>query len=340
MLIHSLTPLASRFQLIDYPDTRKVHIGNIPIIGGICIYITLIASLFLSELLFSMTVDSPIKWLLGTGGILMITGIIDDMRTLPATYRLYIQIIVTSLMYFGSNIHIRTLAYMPSEYILTSSILEYPLTIFAVVGITNAFNFMDGIDGLTGNLTNITLLMIISIIALLHKDVMHFQAISILMGSIFGYLLINLSLISKHKVFLGDAGSTLLGYIVAWTVIYYSQLPKESALPPSLTLWLLTLPVIDTLTVIYRRISKKQNIFHSDRQHLHHIFMRSGFNTTQTLFALCIFSFSCALIGFIIYLLVGDLLTTVLFILLPIAYHTIIIKHAVKFSQFLRNKFK
>ena len=135
----------------------------------------------------------------------------------------------------------------------------------------------DGIDGLAGMQALISTLAISAIITLMDRELIHEPYLDVFRGAIGGYLLVNLAIVSRRKVFLGDAGSMMIGFICAWIAIYYAQLPPAKGLPPSLALWIFAVPVMDTMTLIVRRLLLGRSPFSADRKHLHHIFLRLGF---------------------------------------------------------------
>jgi UDP-N-acetylmuramyl pentapeptide phosphotransferase/UDP-N-acetylglucosamine-1-phosphate transferase len=153
--------------------------------------------------------------------------------------------------------------------------LGIPITIFAVVGLTNGFNMVDGIDGLASGHMLVGLGSVCLTLYLTRGQVHQLEWLLILMSAVFAFWLVNLSLTPLKPVFLGDAGSLLLGFVMAWTLIYYTQKPV-ALMHPVAALWCVTIPVFDTLVVIARRIKNKRSPFAPDRNHFHHLFVDMG----------------------------------------------------------------
>ena len=144
--------------------------------------------------------------------------------------------------------------------------LGIPFTIFAVVGVSNAFNMLDGKDGLAGSVSVAT---IACLLLLLYLNDIFFNWGLILIMSLLVFLAFNLNLFgSKRKIFLGDHGSNALGYSIAWTLIFLSQ--EENIITPISAIWFVFLPITDTLLTIIIRLKSSKSLFHGDRQHFHH----------------------------------------------------------------------
>lgn len=271
-----LTPFAPRLRLLDEPNFRKQHGTSVPMVGGIAIYLVILASM--------MIVDPPVKlsWLMLSVSILVAVGALDDAFGLGVKTRFAIQTFATVLMILGSSMWIRSLGF--GWWGLDSMVgwLGIPLTIFAVVGLTNGFNMVDGIDGLAAGHMLVGLVTLCLTLFVFRGEVHQVAWLTVLMAAVFGFWLVNLSLTPLKKVFLGDAGSLLLGFIMAWTLIYYSQEPI-GLMHPVAALWCVTVPVLDTLRVIVGRWKNKRSPFSPDRNHLHHVLVDMGIGSGKVL---------------------------------------------------------
>lgn len=332
ILVTILRPLARKTGLLDSPGGRKTHAGNIPLIGGICIYVTISGTFLMTEGL-----ESEIKWLLGSASLLILLGVADDLFDIRAIYKLAGQVAASCLMIWGTDLHIDILAYLPSGTPVGAGIFGYALTVIAVTGVINAFNMIDGIDGLAGLMAIISTSLIGLIIIILGREYIHDTELGIFRGAVGGYLLVNLALVSRRKIFLGDAGSMLIGFVVGWALIYYSQLPPENAMPPSMALWIIALPVADTLVIMTRRIVRGRSPFSPDRKHLHHIFMRLGFSPLQTLAVICLMAIALSIFGFMMYLLFGDIGSIAAFGLMTFGYY-FFIRRVWRVSAYIRRR--
>ena len=164
--------------------------------------------------------------------------------------------------------------------------LAIPFTVLAIVGICNAFNMIDGIDGLAGS---VALLAIIALLFLV-GDTQSNMLMLILSGSLLGYLFFNLGFMgNQRKVFLGDAGSTLLGVFIVWLLIKHSQGTKAN-LSPSIALWIVALPLMDTVAVMLHRIRRGFSPTRPGRDHWHHLLMDTGKTQRQTLIIMLLFA--------------------------------------------------
>lgn len=322
-LVLLLRPLAFAIGLVDKPTGRKTHAGEIPLIGGIAIFlgagIVLLAYALLTEQGRQLLL--PISNFLIAGSILLAVGIWDDLRDLPPAVRFAAQVLAALLMIAGGGPVISDLGALSlSGALVTTGVLAIPFTVFVTVGVINSINMSDGLDGLCGNLTMVSLLGL-GTAAALWSNSGDFQLINIFSAAVAGFLLFNQRTIWRPRalVFLGDAGSMLLGFVLAWFTIEISQAPID-AVSPAAALWFVALPVMDTVGVMLRRVLSGLSPFHADSQHLHHLLIQSGFTVAETILILGL----CAVAGITVGLLgtwtnVPDLLLAGLFLATGIA---------------------
>ncbi len=290
ILIVLLRPVAILIGLTDKPNTRKQHVGNIPLIGGIAIYmafgVAALISPWVSEA--AAPVSDKVFVFLYCALILVIAGAWDDLRGLSPVTRIVVQIFVAFIMVSDAGIIIIDLgAHIPvSDHVILDR-MAVPFTVFATVGLINAINMSDGLDGLSGNMTLISFVGLGAANAMwgLGSDL---ELLNVLSAAIAGFLVFNQRMLWRPAaaVFLGDAGSMMLGFALAWAAIEVSQGPAR-ALTPVATLWFLIVPVYDTLGVIVHRLLHHRSPFNADTQHLHHLFVRAGFSVTATIASLC-----------------------------------------------------
>jgi UDP-GlcNAc:undecaprenyl-phosphate GlcNAc-1-phosphate transferase len=328
--IFCLIPVAKNIGLVDKPGGRKKHIGDIPLIGGISIFLVLG-----SFAVFSGYFNNDWKWVLGIASILIVIGLIDDLRDIRPLYKLSAQILAAILLMLSTGDFIQTIAYLPNGTPINIAELGYLITLFAVVGLINAFNMMDGIDGLATMQAILSIVLTFTSMLILKATFSNDIFVILLLGSLLGFLVVNLNLLPTTKVFLGDAGSMALGFFISWILVSYTQTPNGEGLPPSLALWVVTIPVADTLALSVRRILLKRSPFRPDRKHLHHICLRFGLSPRQSLIMICTFSLISYLIGISIYLLFGEIVSIVLFFVM-IGLYYIIIKKIWRISALFR----
>ena len=311
-LLRLLHPFALKIGLIDSPGGRKLHTGNIPLIGGVAIYAVLwLAAFWLPS--FSETVF----WLLTSAGVLVLVGVLDDFNHVAAAPRLLAQAAAAVMMVYGTGFYLHS----PIPELGATDLvpeIAIPITVVAIVGLVNAFNMIDGVDGLAGSITLVAILMIVlgqSLFGYLQGT----ASLMVFAATVLGYLAVNLTITSKRKVFLGDAGSLLLGFVVGWTLIITTQSPKPSV-PTTFVIWTIALPVYDILAVMIRRVLKGKSPFYADRTHLHHICLRAGLNGGQALGVMILISLTLSGLGIFLTFLATPLISLGAFIGLGLVY--------------------
>ena len=202
-------------------------------------------------------------------------GLLDDQFDLKVRYRLSMQFVVSLVIIFGGDMRIETLGVFGSEGSFHLGAFSLPFTIFSIMVAMNAFNFIDGIDGLSGLLFMIAMLSII-IMCILENGISinNYRIPLVFFVVTIPYMAFNLGLLgNNYRVFLGDAGSMLLGLTVAWLLINYTQDPTSRTFSPVTALWIIAIPLMDMLAIVTRRAINGKAPFQSDRNHLHHLFL-------------------------------------------------------------------
>ena len=292
-----LYPLSIRLGFVDSPSERKHHDGDIPLIGGLSIFI----SLSLLFYLFPTLIADSSTYLI-CSSILVLVGFVDDKFDISVTSRMFILVALSIWLYFVAGFSINNLGDLLGTGDVALNGFSLIFTIAAVIGAITAFNMVDGLDGLLGGLACVTL----SGMAILfwHEnelDLMLFCFVFIV--AMAPYLLVNLALLPNHnrKVFMGDSGSLFIGFSIIWLLIEGSQgvnhLTSKVMIHPVTALWLIAIPLMDMAATMIRRIMKKQSPFKADREHIHHIFQRIGFSPLQTLVIICSGAFCFMMIG-------------------------------------------
>ena len=277
LLIEVTRRLAPAVGLIDTPCDRKSHQGDIPLVGGIAIFTGL-----LFVLAFSGALADQWVYILAAG-LLVAVGVCDDAFGMSATPRLAIQGGSVLLVATVGGTYIADLGQiLPVVGTLELGWMAIPFTVFAGVGMINAFNMSDGVDGLCGTLTLVALtgLGIAAGVAGRESVLVLILALG---GGLIGFLIFNVRLPRRKQamVFLGDAGSYLLGLSVLYLAIRLSQ-GSNRAIDPVTALWFCMLPLLDTVGMILRRIRRGKSPFSPDREHIHHVFLLANFSVTAT----------------------------------------------------------
>jgi len=290
------THFALKIRLLDLPDQRKQHSGAIPLTGGIVIFAGVSSSLLITQ-----THNADLLVYLLCAGLILTLGVIDDLKNLPAHYRLWLQALIALIMSLSSGNYIADLGNIIGFGDIHLGLFGHIITVLAVIGAINAFNMLDGIDGLSGSVA----ITSFAGLAILSAASPHNLILSIvLIVALLPYLIVNLSIFGKQKIFLGDAGSMFIGFSVVWLLIQGSQTDGNQADFRAVTaLWLIAIPLMDMTAIMIRRIRKGKSPFLADRDHLHHILLKLGLSHYNTLLIIITTSIVFILIG-----LIGELL--------------------------------
>lgn len=289
--IKILRPIAIDINLVDIPDDRKQHDGSVPLIGGLSIYFGLMVAIYITQPL-----PDNLFYLLMIASLVLLIGLLDDLKDLGIWPRILVQIISCLLLVLFTDTCITSLGSPFGSNEIELGKLAIPFTIFAVVGLVNAFNMSDGIDGLAGSLAIVTIIGIILFDAVT-KNPPLLGFLLMFSAALLPYLFTNL--ISAQKIFLGDAGSLLIGFILAWILVFLSQGDSRSMVPTSV-LWCVAVPVIDTFTVCFQRIRTGKSPLSADRQHFHHLLLDAGFSPKKALLIILFFASSLLVLGLIL----------------------------------------
>lgn len=273
-----LRPVAIKMGFFDHPDERKQHDNPTPPIGGIAIYLGALISLISFDLQFPQ-----IYVFIAALTLLVIVGIIDDHKTLSVKIRLSAQIIAGLMMAELADIKITDLGNLIGTGTIQLGKYSTMMTVFAVVGGINAFNMIDGIDGLSSS-SALFSIIVMSLLAAFFGNTLLLNIGLIFIGALLAFLCFNLRAMGRKKasIFLGDSGSTLIGFVVCWLIISGSQ-GQNALITPTLVLWVIALPLFDSICIMMRRIHKGKSPFSPDREHLHHVLPMKGFSVNETL---------------------------------------------------------
>ncbi|MGZ5264184.1 MAG: glycosyltransferase family 4 protein [Kaistella sp.] len=280
--IPTVVKISRRKNLMDEPGVRSSHLRKIPNLGGIAIFYSLAvcASVYAFEL-FELY-----KFLFASLVILLYIGVMDDIVVMRAYKKLLAQIIVASLMVIGSDVRIRSFFGLFGIYEL-NYFFSVAMSIFTFIVLINAFNLIDGIDGLAGGYSILCSAMFgISYYRLGEYNYPLVVLSGVIIGSVIGFLYFNLSNYRDNKIFMGDTGSMILGFLLAFTAICFVDIFIDKKLPeipryylqsaPAIAMAILILPIIDTLNVFIIRISAGKSPFIADKNHIHHSLLRLG----------------------------------------------------------------
>lgn len=289
-VLTKITPVARRWGFVDQPcHKRHLHDNPIPLVGGLpLLFFAAIGWLFYSAL-------SPIETLsiIAAALLLFVTGAMDDRKPIKPNYRFASHILAASVLVVQLDLSINHLGLIYSQTPVELGAWNTFFTVFAVVGLINAFNMIDGLNGLSSGLAIISMTFLAGFLPI------DKQFLALILTAILTFILFNLRLLGKSKqVFLGDSGSTLLGLIVAWFALEAFQTNQTlTQLSPMGILMIIALPVIDTLAVMVRRAVTGYSVFVADKKHLHHILLLLHQNERMVLIWMLLLSIGFALLG-------------------------------------------
>jgi UDP-GlcNAc:undecaprenyl-phosphate GlcNAc-1-phosphate transferase len=301
-----LMPLARQTGWIDRPSVRKSHVGDIPLIGGWAVMLALFVVQFSGPAAGRATAG---YW--AGAMLLFFTSLLDDRRPIRARYRLVVQFIAAVLgISFGGEV-LQDVGNLLGTGKLDAWWIVVPVSIIGSVALINAVNFTDGADGLCGGLGLICLFWFVVAISMANGvppaagDVPRAYAPSLIplaaavMGGLLGFLLFNLRLPGRSRalVFLGDSGSTLLGFTLAWFAIHVTSAFGAASVSPVACLWIMAVPLADSASCFIRRMLAGVTPMTADLKHFHHLLCRSGLTIGESVFAIHALSFLCGLVG-------------------------------------------
>ena len=286
-----IQPLAYRFGLLDHPAGRKDHDAPTPVTGGLAIFVGC-AIVFL----WGHSSTHALHSFLAAAALLVVTGIYDDLYDLRWYWRILVQAIAALLIIYWGGVRVEQIGPVFGLDALSLGWLSVPFTVFATIGIINAMNMIDGADGLCG-LLGLAALAMLTAASIYAGNAVLAGRLSVLCGALAGFLVWNMRLPwrPRAKVFLGNAGSALLGLVIAWVSFRLTQ-NKGHPVNPVLALWLLPVPVMDCLVLIVRRVREGRSPFSAGHDHIHHIMQEAGFGPTRVAFWLAGFSLLCGVL--------------------------------------------
>jgi UDP-GlcNAc:undecaprenyl-phosphate GlcNAc-1-phosphate transferase len=268
-----------RFQLVDIPNERKVHQQPIPRVGGVAMAL----GAFIPIIYWNYA-DRFVQGYLAGGSLLVLFGAIDDFHDLSPGIKFSGQIIAALIAILYGGVKIQNLGMLAPDNFLLPEWIAIPLTVLAIVGVTNAINLADGLDGLAGGIC-LLIFAGIGYLAYLDDNIVIGLIALALAGVIFGFLRFNTH---PASIFMGDAGSQFLGFSAITLSLALTQ-GHPTALSPVLPLILLGFPVLDTLTVMVIRITMGRSPFSADKNHFHHNLMEFGFLHPESVIIIYIF---------------------------------------------------
>lgn len=272
-----LARAAGALRLIDEPGGRKTHGAPVPLVGGLAIFVALLGAAAV------VGIATSAGYFLFALSIVIAVGLWDDVAEISPRVKFAIQIIASAIMIWGAGIELHSVGDLLGIRPIGLWIFTVPMTIFAIVGVVNAVNMMDGLDGLGGSIALIAFAWYAAVADGTGLDV-QFKTALIFCGAIAGFLLFNLRFPwqPRARVFLGDAGSLMIGFALGWFAIDLTQ-GEGRTFPPIAALWVLLLPLADCVSLMLRRVRTGRSPFVADSHHIHHYLLLRGYTHGQTL---------------------------------------------------------
>ncbi len=276
-----LNPVAVKVGLVDIPGGRKTHLSATPLVGGLGIF------LGITCISIAMPgVSTEFAPLLSLSALILLIGTVDDAKELTPLIRTLGHSLVALTMAVIVGVEVRSLGPIITDNTTNLDILTVPITVFATVGVINAINMTDGVDGLTGGLAIVTL-SFISAFAFYSGQVITGSFCLIIISSLTAFLSLNFRQPWRKRalVYLGDAGSTTLGFMLAWLLITSTQGINPN-FAPVYALWFLAVPLFDAVNLLIKRPLQGRSPFAPGNDHLHHMLLSRGFSAKQVVLML------------------------------------------------------
>jgi UDP-GlcNAc:undecaprenyl-phosphate GlcNAc-1-phosphate transferase len=275
--VWSFARIAPTFGIIDTPGGRKVHSRPVPLVGGLAIFLALlVVTAFAGNAAQTPYFAFALSIIIGI-------GLWDDVTEVSPRLKFAIQIVASAIMIGGAGIQLHGVGDLLGIRPIGLWIFAMPMTVFAIVGVVNSVNMMDGMDGLGGSIALTAFAWYAAVAWISGLDV-QFTTALVFCGAIAGFLIFNLRFPwQRHaRVFLGDAGSLMIGFALGWFAIDLTQ-GNGRTFPAIAALWVLLLPLADCVSLMTRRLSGGKSPLVADSKHIHHYLLARGLTHGQAL---------------------------------------------------------
>jgi len=302
-----LTKISYKLDLVDVPNKRKKHLKPTAFTGGLALSISYILAIYLFN--FS---SSKLDIILSMGFLIAIVGLIDDKYNLNVGGKLSLQTIPIIYLIILENFNLNQIGDYNNFKVELGS-FSIPFSVMCVIFLINAFNYFDGLDG-TLSFTSISTLCILIFLSLNHNNIL-FLIVTIIPIVIF--LCFNFSIFKIPKLFLGDSGSLLLGFIISFTIIYFAN---KNFIHPILLSFSISIFVYEFISVNIIRLQNKKAIFSAGQDHLHYILFKKNNSLLQTNFIISAINVIFFVVGYLSYKIINPLASLILFTVCFIIY--------------------
>ena len=303
LLLFLFAKISYKLNLVDLPSKRKIHTKAISYTGGIAISVILVLSILLLEIS-----ENNLNNILSIAFLISIIGLIDDKYNLNVGGKLSLQIIPILFLIIFENLTLNQLGDY-NYFKLELGTFKIPFTLICVLFLINSFNYFDGLDGVL-SFTTISVLAILYFLTS-NQNSQLFLIIILIPISIF--LFFNFSLLRLPKMFLGDSGSLLLGFIISFLLIYFAN---QNLIHPILLAWSIAIFVYEFLSINIIRLRDKRNLFKAGQDHIHNILFKKTKSVFLTNFFITLTNIILFIIGYLSFVLISPLTSLILFIAL------------------------
>lgn len=307
---------------MDIPNKRKVHHHPIPRLGGLAVFF----SFLLGYMLYARSSIQMLSILIG-GFIIIVMGMVDDIKPIRARYKFLMQIVAASVVAIYGQMLFNDISIFGISLTFPYPI-NYIITIIFIVAITNAINLIDGIDGLSSGIASIYFLTIAVIAVILNKfNGLDITLSLIMLGATLGFLLHNFP---PASIFIGDTGSNFIGFMISVIALIGFKTATISSLIVPLVI--LAIPITDTLLAIFRRLLKGESIAQADKEHLHHQLLNMKFSTRKTVLIIYMIDILFALVS-IFYVLGDGKIALLIYLFLMVCLLFLVLKTNILFDH-------
>ncbi len=280
--IPSIIYVAESKQLLNFPNERTTHLVSVPRLGGLAIFAG-----FLSAIMIFGKINEDVQYLLAGCLVIFYIAVKDDLVHVSAFKKFFVQILATGLLVFLGDFRITNFHGLLGLFELDLGV-SYAFTIVVITAITNSINLIDGIDGLAGTLVVTIMLMISGIMFFISSERALVLVSVSLAGALLGFLRYNFS---KAKIFMGDTGSLICGFVVAALLVkFVEKTPYQNA--PILAMSIIFIPIADTVRITFIRIFSGKSPFASDKNHIHHRLLFAGMSQVFIVLLLSFINFA------------------------------------------------
>lgn len=326
ILVPIVKKIAIHINAMDEPNERKIHKVPMPRLGGLAIFLAFL----LGYMLYGEISTQMLSILIGSF-LLILVGIVDDIHSVKARYKLIVQIVAAAIVVLYGDLSFTELSVFGYN-IYFNDFFGALLSILFIVAITNAINLIDGLDGLAAGISSIYFLTIAIIAFILNRIGGLDVIISLIMlGSTLGFLFHNFP---PAKIFMGDTGSLFLGFMISIIALLgYKVTTFTSLIVPIV---ILAIPIFDTVFAILRRLIKGQNIGVADKEHFHHQLLKMKYSPTKSILIIYVIDIAFAAVS-IFYILGDNQIAIAIYVVLMILLLFVILKTDVLFEHKKKN---